>query len=143
MLSGEIKQKLVECLVPMVAEHQARRARATDAVVDRFFSTAPRDFESMFGDLEGDWMDEPNGGGAAGPVSFQGSENAVASNAPETKKKKGGGGGEEKSGAAEGEAPLSKNALKKLAKEKEIAEKKAKKAAEAAAKKEKAAAASE
>ena len=143
MLSGEIKQKLVECLVPMVAEHQARRARATDAVVDRFFSTAPRDFESMFGDLEGDWMDEPNGGGAAGAVSFQGSENAVATNAPETKKKKGGGGGEEKSGAAEGEAPLSKNALKKLAKEKEIAEKKAKKAAEAAAKKEKAAAASE
>jgi hypothetical protein len=141
MLSGEIKQKLVECLVPMVAEHQARRARATDAVVDRFFSTAPRDFESMFGDLEGDWMDEPNGGGAAGPVSFQGSENAIATNAPETKKK--GGGGDEKSVAAEGEAPLSKNALKKLAKEKEIAEKKAKKAAEAAAKKEKAAAASE
>ena len=130
MLSGEIKKKLVECLTPMIVAHQEARARVTDAVVDQFFSTAPRDFPSMFGELAGDAPPPPEG-----PVSFQGGEHLVASNAPVARTDGGGaeGGADTAVQAGGGDAPLSKNALKKLQKEKEIAEKKAKKAAEKAA----------
>ena len=130
MLSGEIKKKLVECLTPMIVAHQEARARVTDAVVDQFFSTAPRDFPSMFGELSGDAPAPPEG-----PVSFQGGEHLVASNAPVAGTEGGGaeGGADTAVQAGGGDAPLSKNALKKLQKEKEIAEKKAKKAAEKAA----------
>ena len=130
MLSGEIKKKLVECLTPMIVAHQEARARVTDAVVDQFFSTAPRDFPSMFGELSGDAPAPPEG-----PVSFQGGEHLVASNAPVARTDGGGaeGGADTAVQAGGGDAPLSKNALKKLQKEKEIAEKKAKKAAEKAA----------
>ena len=70
-----------------------------------------------------------------GPVSFQGGEHLVASNAPGRGRTGGGaeGGADTAVQAGGGDAPLSKNALKKLQKEKEIAEKKAKKAAEKAA----------
>ena len=130
MLSGEIKKKLVECLTPMIVAHQEARARVTDAVVDQFFSTAPRDFPSMFGELSGEPPPPPTG-----PVSFQGGEHLVASNAPVARTDGGGaeGGADTAVQAGGGDAPLSKNALKKLQKEKEIAEKKAKKAAEKAA----------
>ena len=136
MLSGEIKQELIKCLTPMIAAHQEARARVTDAHVDQFFSTAPREFASMFGELQGP-APEPTPGVT---VSFQGSETLVATGAPSGggaaggKTKKGDGGDPAAAGAGADGQPLSKNALKKLAKEKEIAEKKAKKAAEAAAK---------
>jgi tryptophanyl-tRNA synthetase len=134
MLSGEIKQELCNCLTPMVVAHQEARAKVTEAHVDQFFSTAPREFASMFGELQGP-APEPVQGAV---VSFQGSETLVATGAPGGGGGGKGGGAAGADGAAGGEAgadgqPLSKNALKKLAKEKEIAEKKAKKAAEAAA----------
>ena len=52
MLSGEIKKELIDCLTPMIVAHQEARAKVSDAHVDQFFSTAPRDFASMFGELE-------------------------------------------------------------------------------------------
>jgi hypothetical protein len=69
----------------------------------------------MFGELSGPAPEPVQGA----PVSFQGSETLVATNAPGSGTK-GKGGGEEGDGAAAGGAadgePLSKNALKKLAK---------------------------
>lgn len=124
MSSGEIKVKLIECLSPMIKAHQDAREKVTEAHVDQFFSTEPRDFNSMFGELNGH-PPAPSDG----PVSFQGSEQLVAVGAPVP----GGKNGKEfenQDGAADPSAPLSKNALKKIQKEKEIAEKKAKKSAE-------------
>ena len=131
MLSGEIKKELVECLTPMIVAHQEARAKVSDAVVDQFFSTAPRDFDSMFGELVGD-APAPS----EGPVSFQGGENLVASNAPgpAVAGVEGNQGDDAGSAAAGGDQPLSKSELKRIAKEKQIAEKKAAKAAEKAAK---------
>ena len=131
MLSGEIKKELVECLTPMIVAHQEARAKVSDAVVDQFFSTAPRDFDSMFGELVGD-APAPS----EGPVSFQGGENLVASNAPVPAVAGGEGneGDDDGAAAAGGDQPLSKSELKRIAKEKQIAEKKAAKAAEKAAK---------
>ena len=63
-------------------------------------------------------------------VSFQGSETLVATGAPGPAEVGKGGDGEAAAAAGADGQPLSKNALKKLQKEKEIAEKKAKKAAE-------------
>ena len=148
MLSGEIKCELIACLTPIIAAHQAARSAVTDARVDQFFSTAPRDFHAMFGDMEGP---PPNPPGAGEKVSFQGSEDLVAIGAPgvgdgPVGKGKGEGegegeGGGEGGGGGDGEGGMSKNQLKKIQKEKEIAEKKAKKAAEKAAAKAAAAAA--
>ena len=47
MLSGEIKKELIECLTPMIVAHQEARAKVSDAHVDQFFSTAPRDCEHV------------------------------------------------------------------------------------------------
>jgi len=131
MLSGEIKKELIDCLTPMIVAHQEARAKVSDAHVDQFFSTAPRDFASMFGELEG----APPEPAAGAVVSFQGSETLVATGAPGPAQVGKSGDGEAAAAAGADGQPLSKNALKKLQKEKEIAEKKAKKAAEAAAKK--------
>ena len=38
----------------MIVAHQEAGAKVSDAVVDQFFGTAPRDFDSMFGELVGD-----------------------------------------------------------------------------------------
>ena len=69
-------------------------------------------------------------------MSFQGGENLVASNAPVPAVAGGEGNKGEDAGAAAGggDQPLSKSELKRIAKEKQIAEKKAAKAAEKAAK---------
>ena len=88
MLSGEIKKNLVECLTPMIVAHQEARARVTDAVVDQLFSTAPRDFPSMFGAFSGD-APAP----AEWPVSFPGGAHLVASTAPVATPDRGGAGG--------------------------------------------------
>ena len=129
MSSGEIKAKLIACLSPMIATHQENRAKVTEATVDQFFSTAPRDFDAMFGALSGDAPAPPREGEA---VSFQGGEHLVARGAPE-RAAAAAAAAAAAGDAAAGDAPLSKNALKKIQKEKEIAEKKAKKAAEKAA----------
>ena len=131
MSSGEIKAKLIDCLTPMIAAHQTARALVTEKHVDQFFSTEPRNFDAMFGELEGPPPAPP---GESEFVSFQGGEHLVAFGAPQ-KASSGtanGAGRKETGGGGQGEQ-LSKNALKKLLKEKEIAEKKAKKAAEKAA----------
>ena len=80
MSSGEIKAKLIACLSPMIATHQENRAKVTEATVDQFFSTAPRDFDAMFGALSGDIPAPP---GEKEAVSFQGGEHLVARGAPE------------------------------------------------------------
>ena len=128
MSSGEIKKELIDCLSPMIAAHQSARSLVSEAIVDQFFSTAPRDFQSMFGALEGPPPTPTEGA----EVSFQGSETRVAFGAPT---------GEETSDQnksdeeikVDADAPLSKNALKKIQKEREILEKKLAKAAEKAA----------
>lgn len=131
MSSGEIKKELIDCLSPMIAAHQSARSLVSEAIVDQFFSTAPRDFQSMFGALEGPPPTPTEGA----EVSFQGSEKRVAFGAPT---------GEETSDQnksdksdeeikVDADAPLSKNALKKIQKEREILEKKLAKAAEKAA----------
>jgi tryptophanyl-tRNA synthetase len=130
MSSGEIKAKLIACLSPMIATHQENRAKVTEATVDQFFSTAPRDFDAMFGALSGDIPAPP---GEKEAVSFQGGEHLVARGAPERAAADAGAAADADADAGAGDAPLSKNALKKIQKEKEIAEKKAKKAAEKAA----------
>ena len=121
MLSGEIKAKLIACLSLMIATHQENRAKVSDATVDQFFSTAPRDFDAMFGALSGDIPAPP---GEKEAVSFQGGNTwwregrrfRAAAGPTATAGADAGGGA--------GDAPLSKNALKKIQKEKEIAEKK-------------------
>ena len=44
MLTSEIKQILIDTLVPMVQAHQAARARVTDDVVRAFMSVRPLEF---------------------------------------------------------------------------------------------------
>lgn len=46
MLSGEIKAKAVECLQPIVAEHQVRRKAVTDEVLKEFMT--PRKLNYKF-----------------------------------------------------------------------------------------------
>eukprot|EP00636_Phaeomonas_parva_P014981 CAMPEP_0118873780 /NCGR_PEP_ID=MMETSP1163-20130328/15445_1 /TAXON_ID=124430 /ORGANISM="Phaeomonas parva, Strain CCMP2877" /LENGTH=642 /DNA_ID=CAMNT_0006809087 /DNA_START=154 /DNA_END=2082 /DNA_ORIENTATION=- len=41
MLTGEVKARLIQVLQELVAEHQERRAKATDAVVRRFMKVRP------------------------------------------------------------------------------------------------------
>lgn len=41
MLSGEIKKELIAVLQPIVAEHQEKRAKVTDEVVDQFYKVRP------------------------------------------------------------------------------------------------------
>lgn len=44
MLTGEVKQRLIEVLTPMVLEHQRRRAAVTDETVKAFMAVRPLDF---------------------------------------------------------------------------------------------------
>lgn len=46
MLSGEIKAKAIECLQPIVAEHQERRKTVTDEVLQEFMT--PRKLNYKF-----------------------------------------------------------------------------------------------
>lgn len=41
MLSGEIKQKAIETLQPIVAEHQQNRKLVTDEILDQFMALRP------------------------------------------------------------------------------------------------------
>ena len=141
MLSGEIKKCLIDCITPMVQDHQQHRAAVTEAHVDQFMSTAPRSFASLFGDYDSEAPEPPVtpapggfSGGMAVAIGAPGSAGEAASGG--SGKGGSGGSGGDDAAAAVGEdgQPLSKNALKKLQKEKEIAAKKAAKAAEKAAK---------
>ena len=38
MLTGELKQELIEVLQPLIAEHQARRKEVTDEIVKEFMT---------------------------------------------------------------------------------------------------------
>jgi tryptophanyl-tRNA synthetase len=44
LLTGEVKQRLIEVLVPMVEEHQRRRKDVTDEVVNKFMAIRPLKF---------------------------------------------------------------------------------------------------
>jgi len=44
MLTGEVKQRLIDVLTPMVLEHQRRRAAVTDDTVQTFMAVRPLDF---------------------------------------------------------------------------------------------------
>jgi tryptophanyl-tRNA synthetase len=44
MLTSEVKQLLIDVLVPMVEAHKAARAQVTDDVVREFMSVRPLDF---------------------------------------------------------------------------------------------------
>jgi len=54
MLTGEIKQILVDVLTPMVEEHQKRRALVTDEVLDLYFNPkrTPKVFLDLFREYE-------------------------------------------------------------------------------------------
>jgi tryptophanyl-tRNA synthetase len=149
MLTGEIKQILVDVLTPMVEEHQKRRALVTDEVLDVYFNPTktPKVFLDLFREYEekefGKWEKKKGGGD---------SENDDLCAALEEKMKLEGA-TENEEGCAIGapksedwlrirkermqrDAPTegSKSALKKAAKIKAAAEKKAaEKAAKAAA----------
>lgn len=49
MLSGEIKAELITVISEVVTGHQARRAAVTDAHVDAFMSTTPKNPSELFG----------------------------------------------------------------------------------------------
>ena len=49
MLSGEIKAKLIETLIPIRQGHQEAREMVTEETIDAFMSTQPRVFASLFG----------------------------------------------------------------------------------------------
>ena len=149
MLTGEIKQILVDVLTPMVEDHQKRRALVTDEVLDVYFNPTktPKVFLDLFREYEekefGKWEKKKGGGD---------SENDDLCAALEEKMKLEGA-TENEEGCAIGapksedwlrirkermqrDAPTegSKSALKKAAKIKAAAEKKAaEKAAKAAA----------
>ena len=44
MLTGEVKQRLIDVLVPLVEGHQAARARVTAETVKQFMAVRPLDF---------------------------------------------------------------------------------------------------
>lgn len=44
MLSGEIKKLAIETLQPIVAEHQANRAKVTDAILEEFLKQRELNF---------------------------------------------------------------------------------------------------
>jgi len=45
MLSGEIKKLAIDCLTPIVVEHQARRKEITDDVLELFMTPRKLNFE--------------------------------------------------------------------------------------------------
>ena len=124
MLSGEIKAKLIETLVPICQGHQDARAKVTDAMIDEFMSTKPRVFASLFGDM-GDVA------GALDEATIANTKPGIAIGAPEdtgSVKKE-----QDKAQTGEDGGQMSKSQQKKLLKEQQIAEKKrAKEAAKAA-----------
>ena len=123
MLSGEIKAKLIETLIPICQGHQEARAKVTDEIIDEFMSTQPRLYASLFGEM-GDVA------GALDEATIANTKPGVAIGAPlpeELTKKI------SKAQTGEDGEPMSKSQLKKLAKEAEIARKKAEKAAAKAA----------
>jgi len=124
MLSGEIKAKLIDVLIPICTGHQEARARVTDEDIEQFFSTKPRVFASLFGDM-GDVA------GALDEATIANTKPGVAIGAPTDAKieKK----GLEKAQTGEDGGAISKSQLKKQLKEQQIAAKKAAKAAEKAA----------
>ncbi|MCH1932978.1 hypothetical protein L9G16_22820, partial [Shewanella sp. A25] len=46
MLTGELKKVLIDVLTPIVTEHQQRRAKVTEDLVDQFMSLRPLKFKS-------------------------------------------------------------------------------------------------
>jgi tryptophanyl-tRNA synthetase len=44
MLTSQVKQRLIDVLVPMVEKHKAARAAVTDDIVKRFMSVRPLEF---------------------------------------------------------------------------------------------------
>lgn len=50
MLTSEIKQILIDTLVPMVTAHQEARKKVTDDVVRHFMTPRPLEFEIASGD---------------------------------------------------------------------------------------------
>jgi len=128
MLSGEIKAKLIETLVPIVEHHQEIRNSVDDAQIDAFMSTQPRVFASLFGDM-GDIagaLDEATLANAKPGVAI----GAPAANDDGVKKAQ-----QTQAQTGENGEPMSKSQQKKLLKEAQIAEKKAKQAEEKAKKK--------
>lgn len=47
MTSNEIKELLVEVLVPFITSHQKARAQVTDEIVNEFMSVRPLEFENL------------------------------------------------------------------------------------------------
>ena len=128
MLSGEIKAKLIETLVPIVEHHQEIRNSVDDAQIDAFMSTQPRVFASLFGDM-GDIagaLDEATLANAKPGVAI----GAPAANDDGVKKAQ-----QTQAQTGENGEPMSKSQQKKLLKDAQIAEKKAKQAEEKAKKK--------
>jgi len=127
MLSGEIKAKLIDTLVPIVLAHQAARQAVDDALIDEFMSTQPRVFASLFGNM-GDIA------GALDETTIANAKPGVAIGAPAAD------GDDEKkiiqiqARTGENGEPMSKTQQKKLLKDAQIAEKKARIAEEKAAK---------
>ena len=119
MLSGEIKAKLIETLIPICQGHQEAREMVTEETIDAFMSTQPRVFASLFGGM----------GDVAGALDESVASNAkpgVAIGAPEPEgpmKKQ-----QDKAQTGEDGGQMSKTQMKKLLKEQQIAEKKRAKA---------------
>lgn len=107
MLTGELKGICIKYLQEYVEKFQVLRAKVTEEVVDEFMAVRP------LNDCKGN---------PKAPVTLPIRAKAPANDAADGAK-----------GQA-GDAPLSKNALKKIQKEKEVAAKKAAKAAEKEAK---------
>lgn len=128
MLSGEIKAKLIETLVPIVEHHQAIRNSVDDAQIDAFMSTQPRVFASLFGDM-GDIA------GALDEATLANAKPGVAIGAPAADDDGVKRAQQTQAQTGENGEPMSKSQQKKLLKEAQIAEKKAKQAEEKAKKK--------
>ena len=128
MLSGEIKAKLIETLVPIVEHHQAIRNSVHDAQIDAFMSTQPRVFASLFGDM-GDIA------GALDEATLANAKPGVAIGAPAADDDGVKRAQQTQAQTGENGEPMSKSQQKKLLKEAQIAEKKAKQAEEKAKKK--------
>jgi len=47
MLSGEIKQVLVDVLLPIIEKHKEERAKVTDEMVEEFMRVRPLEFRGV------------------------------------------------------------------------------------------------
>jgi len=45
LLSGEMKAALIETITPFILEHQQRRAKVTDEIVEQFMKPRPLEFK--------------------------------------------------------------------------------------------------